>query len=187
MDNQQTINHKEIQEEVIQIIQREDVPEEAIRVFEWYNRRFVLPEDYQEGNFETYAMIQHTQPKVFTTYLALTHKNLASQQEKNIYLYEVDQKGNKIWHGEIRKIDTPPTKAFTGFTNTEENYSHQWFGTKRMHTMNTISQYFRWLPLYSGKTFCDIHAKQIRETLTIQGEAQKHISTDQYEEFCMNS
>lgn len=186
MDNKQTINHTEIPEEVITEIQRENIPSKAIKVFEWYNRRFILPKDYQEGNFETYAMIQHTQPKPFTTYIALTHNNLW-QQEKNIYLYEADQEGNEIWHGEIRMIDIPPTKAFTGFTNTKENYSHQWFGTKRIHTMNTISQYFRWLPLHSGKTFCDTHAKQIRETLTAQGKAQKHISTDQYEEFCMNT
>jgi len=156
-------------------IQRKDIPQDAIKCFEWYSRRFLLPEEYKKWNFEKYRYIQHDG---YTTYIATQDKNTGNFTEKEIYIYEKDMTWAKIWHGEIRLWITEnpyfKDKPFVWFTRTEHKFIHKWYGKKRMITMNTICKQIRWLPLDSWTLFSHKDAKKIRETLKSQWVARKY-------------
>lgn len=137
------------QEDKLIEIRRKDIPEDAMKHFEWASERFILPEEYKEWNFEKYRYIQHDGYK---TYVATQDKNTRDFIEKEIYLYETDTTWANIWHGEVRLgITEDPyfkDKPFVWFTQTEEDFVHQWYGGKRIITMNNICKQIRWLPLH---------------------------------------
>ena len=37
---------------IIQTITKDKLPKEAIKLFEWYSARFLLPQEYKKDNFE---------------------------------------------------------------------------------------------------------------------------------------
>lgn len=161
-------------------IQRKDIPQDAIKCFEGYSRRFILPDEYKEGNFENYRYIQHDEYK---TYIAMQEKGEGKGKEKDIYLYEINKKWENIGHGEIRLWITEDPyfkdKPFVWFTETEHKFIHKWYGKKRMITMNSICKEIRWLALDSWTLFSHKDAKKIRETLKSQWVVKKYQETNE--------
>ena len=113
---------------------RDKIPPKAIKKFEGYSKRFILPKQYKEDNFEAYAYMNHALPEPYTTYLAIQEKHISKEcVEKNIYIFEQDSQGRKIGHGEIRlavkyKKEEEAffkDKPFVGYTATEEEFQNK--------------------------------------------------------------
>ncbi len=170
-------------------ISKKEIPDEAYNLFEWYSRRFILPKEYKKWNFEKYGKINHDWDTPYITYFAIQKKDIKGIKEKNIYIYEMDEKWNKIGNWEIRlwlsDEEFFKDKPFVWFTNTKEEYRKKWYGRKRIETMNILTQKIRWMKLHSSELFSDKKAKKIRENFEQEGKAKRYKESNGSERFYM--
>lgn len=155
----------------------EQIPEEAVKLFESYGRKYISPEEYKAGNFEKLYTIGHDNGDI--TYVAEQTKILGKEnyeQEKNAYFFE-SREGKEIGHGELRYNDVSEdkyfkNKPFVGYSATEKEYRRMGLGKRRIFEMNAYSQMRYQLPLYSG-TVITPEVKRIWEALVKEGKAEK--------------
>lgn len=184
---------KDKEEQMIEV-QKKEIPDHIMKRFEWYSKRFILPEQYKKEKFEKYRYIRHNTPAPYISYITLQEEKIAGYPEKDIYIFEQDEIGKIIWHGEIRLVESKKHVSFfkdkpiVWFNATEENFWEEkrqgkWYGKKRIQTMNKIAENVRWLKLHSDILFCDKNAKKIWERLEKEWLVKKYLE-DGKERFC---
>jgi hypothetical protein len=155
----------------------EDLPAEAVRIFEGYSRRFILPEDYKEKNFSYLIKAQHDEND-FTYIASQTKKFTRTNLEVETDTYFVDiLDGEYVGRSELRyapksNIGFFKKRPFIGYIITEENLRDAGLGTRRVYQMNAISQMFFNLPLYSD-TLISSKMCGLWENLVKEGKASK--------------
>ncbi|MBW3011323.1 hypothetical protein KY326_03830, partial [Candidatus Woesearchaeota archaeon] len=103
-DNRNQLFQKHFPEGRIEWIAYSALPEKAIRRFEGMSARFILPEDYREGDFTGLFVVHHDDG--MKTYLARQIKDYSVGEEPSyieelVYLYEMN--GDiVIGNGELR-------------------------------------------------------------------------------------
>lgn len=183
----ENLNLSDWKEDIV-FISLEDLPEDVKIKFEAYSMNFIHQEDYREWNFEKIWYIQHNFPEPYITYFATQDKQYEDgYTEKLIYLFEQNDQGIKIWHGEIRlcldyddeKIfqNFFKDKPFEGFTNTEENFLKKGYGLLRWIHMNYLVNKIFALKLYSSDLLAP-WAKRNREKLVEYGLATETIDSN---------
>ena len=80
------------------------MPASTISIFEGYSRRFILPKQYRERNFEESLIVTHKNGDI--TYMAAQTKIFNTDgdfdREKLFYLTDVDNSNNVIASAELR-------------------------------------------------------------------------------------
>lgn len=185
----ENLNLSDWKEDIV-FISLEDLPEDVKIKFEAYSMNLIYPEDYKEWNFEKIWYIQHNFPEPYITYFATQDKQYEDgYMEKLIYLFEQNDQGIKIWHGEIRlcldyddeKIfqNFFKDKPFVGFTQTENYFLKKGYGLLRLIHMNQILIKEFGLKLYSSTLFVEWSwAKRNREKLVDYGLATETIDSN---------
>jgi hypothetical protein len=151
---------------IMEIAQYDQIHPKAMDKFEGYSRRFILPENYHKGDFHQFFIVQRTnQEKTYVAYQTKTYPlETGGNTERLIYLFELNQKEEKLGHGEIRFNVTSldeffVNKPFEGFTQTEPRLQKEGRGTDRLLLCNALTQTILGLPYYSD-VFTPNHIKK---------------------------
>lgn len=163
-----------------------DVPAPAMEMFEGLSRRFILPEEYREGNFDVALRIDHGADQ---TYAVKQVKHYEKDSEDTVYL--ADMADLLVGRGEVRFKPVTKKAYFKGkpfeeYTETAgamgQGHMRRGLGIRRTRLMNALSHVFWGLPLHSSTQF--IHhrvgdsevqpAKLVWEKLVRLGEARKY-------------
>ncbi len=172
----------------LDVITRDQIPQTVLEHFEGMSSRFISREKYQEGNFNAYYRIVHSDIQGFITYIADQDKTYDYKKppvlEKNVYFYEVLD-GNKVGHGELRyqpeakeKDEYFKDKPFVGFTRTENDFLQKGFAKRRLLAMGAYSEMQWHLPLYAGdqnKTADKVWKSLVNENLAEEVPTQSKL------------
>ncbi|MDA2936086.1 hypothetical protein MYX06_02620 [Patescibacteria group bacterium AH-259-L05] len=159
----------------IEEIEIDEVPENIMKHFEGKSKSFILPDEYQPGNFEKFFVIKHENGN--KTFVAQQTKNYSDNgtTEKLTYIVDVDKNGAYIGHGAIN-ISTPDeyfkNKPFVDYTKTLKEHRKKGLGTRRLYLMNAVSQMLYGRPLHSALTRGP-KAESLWQKLAANGEAKK--------------
>lgn len=171
----------------IETITPEALPTVIKNRFESMSKRFILPDQYTEGDFE--MLLSITQLDGTKQYAALQTRQYPPDQyiegepvrpgkvERLIYVAE-ERGGELVGNGEIRfaLFDTRgffKNKPFVGWTETAESARREWIGIRRLELMNALSQAEYGLPLYSDiRQIGDGEQTRVWEWLVTHGEAR---------------
>jgi len=132
---------------IISETQLELLPKSALNQFEGYSKRFILPKEYKKGNFEQLYKIQYNNND--QTFVATQNKTFDL-----IYLIDTNQENIKTGHGEIiirrnhNLTNIPDPCGLVAFIGTDDNFTRQGLGERRLCVMNALSQSLHNVPLY---------------------------------------
>jgi len=167
-----------------------EIPAEAMKLFEGYSRRFINPNTYSDRNFDNSFTIIHDAG--YITHVVSQEKKYDTSKtvEKLLYVYDMMLDHTKIGHGEIRfdynsKSRFFASRPFVGFSSTEENFREEGFGTNRLRFMNALSYMFFNLPLNSDSTITG-SAEKCWEKLVLNNEAKRYQYKIKYEQDASN-
>ncbi|MCK4670683.1 MAG: hypothetical protein KAT43_05780 [Nanoarchaeota archaeon] len=155
-----------------------DIPEQAMKCFEGYSKRFILPKDYKPGDFTGLFVVRHNDD--MRTYIARQPKlHDDGEIEELTYLFEMDENNASFGHGEIRfypamQRDYFKDKPFVGYSHTNDDYLKRGLAIRRLVLMNALSQLFFDLPLHSSERFVHVGAGKAWERLVKQGKAKSY-------------
>ncbi len=162
------------------VLQHKDFPIDVQRRFDAIKKRFMHPDKVPTDTkiLGYYAIVHDNTTPHYITYIAHIAQFYEDiwKTEEQLHLYEVNLFGKKIWHWEIRcNISQQWDKLifwnpFVWYTNTESNYQNQWFGKKRLYTMQKLANDFFALPLHSDTIINDT-AKSLWESLVQNHDA----------------
>lgn len=160
-------------------INYEELPSAAIRVFEGYSRRFILPEEYKLRDFSNILMVQHDiNDLTYVVKQTKTYSDTNGAQEDLVYF--CDLLGNEYaGRSELRyslsnKKSFFLNKPFVGYTDTEDALKRMGLGLRRVYLMNAVSEMFFNFPLYSD-TLLSPQTKELWEKLVSEGKAKSFL------------
>lgn len=135
------------------------LPERVVEHFEKRSEMYILPGNYKPGNFSRLMVIDYTNGD--KTYIAVQTKtyDTSGSTDELVHLLDFNKVGEEIGRGEIGKYikDGNPKeepyfkdKPFVYWSSTNDTFQRNGFGTRRLRTMNAISQMLYSLPLNSS-------------------------------------
>lgn len=164
----------------VEEISRSNLPTEILKHFEKNSEKFISPEDYKPGNFQTLFTL--TRSPDTKTYGAIQLKNFDTDQgedvDESVYLMDTER-GEVTGYSHIRcnlVAGAKPVSTkipFVDFTRTYENFSGRNLGTSRLYTMNNISMALYKTPLTSGAIRVEGIPDIIWGRLVEKGEVEK--------------
>lgn len=155
----------------------EDIPGKVMEFFEKKSEEYINIDNYKPKNFSKYFIINYKNGDV--AYVAIQEKDYGKYAGTEESTYLTDMKEDDIsGYSEIRynlsKQDNEyfKDKPFIGFTRTSPEFARLGLATRRLLTMNALSQAKYNKPIYSG-TLISEQAKKLWEKLVERGEAKK--------------
>ena len=162
----------------IEEISLEEIPQNIMNYFEARSKRFILPKDYQEKDFEKTFTIHHDNHH--KTYVAIQTKTYCTDgdTEELTYLIDINEENKPVGYGEIRfnisnKDEYFINKPFVGSTNTSKKNRRKGIGKRRLHVMNALCQTLYKNPLNSD-TIISEDSKKLWEKLTQEGKSKMY-------------
>lgn len=136
---------------ILEPINIDSLPKEALEKFEGYSKRWTSPESYIPSNFETLWMYQNS---MWTCYIA-EQKKPENQWEHALYIFQYSIDGSPIWYADIWEL-TNENKI------TDNTYLYfiralrkrTGFAKTMIPLLDLLSQRFFNKHLNSTRTFC---------------------------------
>jgi len=137
-----------------------DMHPEAMRKFEGYSRRFILPREYIPSDFHQFFIVKKgNSEETHIAYQSKTYTNTSGDTERLVYLQDLDESKLDVGHGEIRfNITNKRDEPFVGYTETPEGIRGSGRGTDRLSLMNGLTLVLFGFPIHSS-LFLEGHEK----------------------------
>lgn len=155
----------------------EEIPEIVKDNFEKQSKKFILKEEYKEGNFsKLYKFIHQNGDE---TYIGQQDKTYETNGATERLTYFADTRNGEITgYLELRLSINDlseyfKNKPFVGFTRTYPTFLNQGLGRRRLEEANAYSLSEHYLPLNSDSLVID-EAKSVWEKLVTDGKAERY-------------
>lgn len=168
---------------ILRQIEEKEVPEKVKKFFEGHSQLFIDLEDYIQGNFSQYYVIdKYNSEQIYIAQQTKTYTKTNNNSEELTYIFETKNE-TKIGHGEIRynytsKEDFFVDKPFVGFSSTEDEFLRKGYGLERLKLMNELTKSIYHLKLHSSTTIRDNARKVWSERLIKEGSAKQYFQEE---------